>query len=799
MGGDWKDHDYLLDKNTILMGNTNMKPTIDENQLIRTPFNYAQPFLCTAMILGTMLPGVSPVSAQESVGALEEVMVTARRRTESLQDVPVSVTTFSGSDIEGIGITDVSQISQLTPNLIIQPNTGGNDGVLVCMRGLCRTDFTITEDPMVGIYVDGVYVGKSIGSLFDVTELERVEVLRGPQGTLYGKNTLGGAVLLHTRKPSGEWGGNATLTAGNYGRIDAKGFVEFPITDDLAGSLSYLYKSRDPYVENTLGDDRWSEDNQAIHAAFRWNATDTTTIDYAFDWQEKDEQPLASQIVSATGSLFGFGLGDLFAKDVREDYADKIHTYGASHSEVEMTAHTLNINFELQDTGAFQDMAIKSITGYRNVDNDMLNNSTGASSAYVYSNDIFSYDALSQEFQFSGGFGDGFGDFVVGAFYFSEEGDYSNNQEINAFQAHVQYDTEIDNTTWALFTEVTFNLTEKLSLSTGVRYTDEEREQNHTVTDIPSGFVFLNTYNQTFGGLPQDYPTKIDGTNVSPRVSLSYHLAEEVMTFFTYAKGFKSGGFNARSATPLQWGPYEDMEVASYELGIKSMWWDNRLRFNLTAFYQDLSDMQAQVNAVDPGNQQSGYSAVIQNAAEATVAGFELEVIAQLTENLNINAGYGYTDADYDEFDSFDPVTGAVSDISSDRAFEFAPEDSYNLSLAYTFPAFSDNGRLYGRLDWSGQSEMHVTPKISGNEDLTQDSYDIINARLTYGDIAVGDGTLSIAAWVRNLADEEYKIGGWEINAGDPAFGGLGRTATSQFGEPQTYGVDVTYRFGTMR
>lgn len=776
-----------------------MKFTSANNKPVTLPFRRARPFLCTTLMLGAMLPCTQMASAQEGAGALEEVMVTARRRTESLQDVPVSVTTFSGSDIENIGITDVSHISELTPNLVIQPNTGGNDGVLVCMRGLCRTDFTITEDPMVGIYVDGVYVGKSIGSLFDVTELERVEVLRGPQGTLYGKNTLGGAVLLHTRKPSGEWGGTATLTGGNYDRVDARGFLEFPITDDLAGSLSYLYKSRDPYVENTMGDDRWSEDNQAIHAALRWLATDTITVDYAFDWQEKDEEPLASQIVTATGSVFGFGLGDLFGQDVREDYADKVHTYGASHSEVEMSAHTLNLNFELQDTDTFQGMALKSITGYREVDNDMLNNSTGASSPYVYSNDIFDYDALSQEFQFSGGFGDGFGDFVLGAFYFSEEGDYSNNQEINAFQAHVQYDTEIDNTTWALFTEVTFNLTEKLALSAGVRYTDEEREQNHTVTDIPSGFVFLNTYNQTFGGFPQDYPTKIEETNTSPRLSLSYHLTEDVMTFFTYAKGFKSGGFNARSATPLQWGPYDDMEVDSYELGLKSMWWDNRLRFNITGFYEDLSDMQAQVNAVDPGNQQSGFSAVIQNAADATVAGLEVELIAQLTENLNINAGYGYIDAEYDEFESFDPITGAVSDISNDRAFEFTPEDSYHLSLSYAFPQFFDNGRLYGRLDWSGQSEMHVTPKVSGNNDLVQESYDVINARLTYGDIALGDGTLSIAGWARNLTDEEYKIGGWEIDAGDPAFGGIGRTATSQYGEPRTYGVDITYRFGTLR
>jgi iron complex outermembrane receptor protein len=563
--------------------------------------------------------------------------------------------------------------------------------------------------------------------------------------------------------------------------------------------VSYLYKSRDPYVKNSLGDDRWDEDNQAIHGALRWLPSDTITIDYAFDWQEKDEQPLASQIVSATGFVGGWGLGDLFAQDVREDYADKVHTYGASHNKVDMNAHSLNMNFDLQDRGTFSNMAFKSITGYREVENDMLNNSTGASSAYVYTNDIFDYDSLSQEFQFTGSFGDGFADFVVGAFYFNESGDYSNDQEINAFGAHVFFTTEIDNTSMALFTEVTMNFTEQLAFTAGVRYTEEEREQDHTVTDLFSGFMFLDTYNQTFGGFPQEYPTKIDESNTSPRLSLSYQWNDDMMTFITYAKGYKSGGFNARSNTPLQWGPYDDMDVDSFELGMKSMWWEDRVRFNATAFYQELNDMQAQVNAVDPGNAQSGFSTVIQNAAEATVAGFELELIAQFTENFNLSAGYGYTDADYDEFDSFDLYTGEVSDISHDRAFEFTPEDNYNLSLNYAFPQFSNNGRLYGRLDWSGQSKIHVTPKISGNNDLTQGRYDVVNARLTYGDIALGDGTLYIAAWGRNLTDEEYKIGGWEIDAGDPEFGGIGRTATSQFGEPRTYGIDIGYRFGTLK
>lgn len=724
-----------------------------------------------------------------SAPAIEEIVVTARRRAENMQEIPVSVTAFTASDIAEIGVTDISHISELTPNLVILPNSGGNDGALICMRGLCRTDFTITEDPMVGVYLDGIYVGKSIGSLFDVAELERVEVLRGPQGTLYGKNTLGGAVILHTRKPSGEFGGRATLTLGNYRRQDAKGYVEFPLGEALAASVSFLTKNRDPFVENTQGDDRWDENNQALHTALNWRPTASWVIDYAYDWQRKREQPMASQMTSATGWF-----ADLYGQDVRPNRADTVSTYGASHSNIDLSAHGLTAEYDLGDWGTFEALAIKSITGYREVENDLLNNATGASTPFIYNNDIFDYDAFTQEIQLTGTAFGGFVDFVLGVFYFNEQGDYSNEQEIDAFASHIVLATEIDNRSKALFTEVTSHLSEQLDLTLGVRYTREDREQQHTLTDLQSGFVVMDTYEQTYLGEPADIPTRISESNVSPRVSINYQWTDRLMTFATYATGFKSGGFNARSNTPLQWGPYDDMKVDSFELGLKSSWADRRIRFNMTAFHQNLSDMQAQVNAVDPGNTQGGYSIVIQNAAEATVRGFETELILRWVQGLDVSVGYGFVDAEYDEFNSFDVNTGELSDISDDRAFEFTPRNSYNLSLNYRFPHFTDYGTLRARLDWSGSSKIHVTPKISGNDDLTQDRYDLLNARISFDEVALGRGLMSLSIWGKNLADEEYKIGGFEVDAG-----GGNRVGTSQWGEPRTFGVDVSYRFGSMQ
>ena len=765
-----------------------------------------------ALAVGLALVGqfnsVSAIAAEESF-QLEEVVVTARRRAENLQDIPVSVTAFTSSDMDEVGITDVTDISQLTPNLIVQPNLGGNDGVLICMRGLCRTDFTITEDPMVGIYVDGIYIGKSIGSLFDVAELDRIEVLRGPQGTLYGKNTLGGAVIMHTRKPSGEFGAKGIVTAGNFGRLDGKAYVEFPITDTLAANVSVLSKNHDPYVKNTMGDDRWDADNLAAHAALRWDALDSLTVDYAYDWQKKRETPMAPQITYATVDyythpLYGVlpGMATLYGDDVRTKRADTVHTYGASYGNTDLDGHGLTLTFDLGNVGALEGLELKSISSYREVENDLLNNATGASSDFIYNHDIFELDSKSQEFQLSGAAADGFVDFVVGVFYFNEKGDYSNHQIIDAFRSNLRHDTSVDNTSQAIFGEFTLNFTEQWTASIGLRYTDEEREQNHisrTFVDsngipLAAPFVFMDTVAQTLNGAPQFYETKVSADDWSPRLSVNYKINDDMMTYATYARGFKSGGFNARSSTPLQWGPYDDMQVDSYELGLKSTWMDNRIKFNITAFYEDITDAQVQVNAVDSQNTaQGGFSTVVQNAAEATVIGLETELVVLLAQGLDISAGYGYTDAEYDEFIAFDPNTAAKADISDDRAFEFTPRNSYNLSLNYTFPRFTDNGSLRARLDWSGQSSMYVTPKISGNSDLKQETYDVLNARIAFEDVAVGDNSLGVALWVKNLNDEEYKIGGYEVPGG-----AMGSVGSSQWAEPRTYGLDIIYRYGSM-
>ncbi|MBT4521113.1 MAG: TonB-dependent receptor [Halieaceae bacterium] len=756
--------------------------------------------LATAIAAGTALltislsPGVLAQQADSFV--IEEVLVTARKKSESLQSVPISVSAFTAKDIAAMGMTNVTDIGILTPNLQINPNTGGNDGVVACMRGLCRTDYMMTEDPQVGIYLDGVYIGKSVGSLFDVAELERVEVLRGPQGTLYGKNTLGGAILLHTRKPTDEFGAKITGTVGNFDAKYLRAHINAPINDKLATSFSLLHKKRDAFVENTLGKDVWSEDTQAAHIAVRWLPSDTVTVDYALDWQTKDQSPLAPQISSVSNGYLSFG--PQYSGDVHTDRQSKVHINGDdTFNKSDLLGHSLTVNWALGDAGFAQNLNLKSITSHRDYENKMSVNSTGTALRLIYSDDLFDYETFNQEFQLSGTAADGALDFVVGLFYFEEDGNYVNPQIMDSFGIDKIHDTDIDNKSSAIFGELNYRWTEKLSTTLGFRFTKEKRKGDVYASLTPHALGIELPYMDTSIGLfldsstflpiepPPGFDTKIETSSVSPRVAVTYDWNDDLMTYVSYARGFKSGSFSARADNPTQWGPYDDATIDSYEIGFKSHWLDRRVRLNVAAFYEDIEDMQVQINQPSI----IGFSNAIRNAGQATVKGLELELRAMLTQGLELSAGYGYTDAEYDEWNDFDSA-GNPTNVANDRAFEFTARNTYNVTLNYSYPL--ENGVLGARLDLAGQSKTRFTPVISGNDDIAQPSYDLINARLSYEGINVGNGTLGVSLWVKNLDDEEYKIGGWEFNVASTG----DRAAVSQWGEPRTYGLDIVYEFG---
>lgn len=775
-------------------------------------------FATLGYLAATTSSSAAAATSDQTDRGIEEVVVTARKTEESLQRIPVSVTAFTSRDISDVGISSIEDVSALAPNLMVMESASGYVSSVSCMRGLCRTNTAISEDPMVGTYIDGVYVSKAIGSQFEAADLERVEVLRGPQGTLYGKNTLGGAISLVTKKPTGDFGGYVAANGGNYGKLDLRGALDFPVTTDLAARLSFLSRKHDGYTKNDLSEDLWAENKKSGRIALRWQPGDAWVVDYAYDTVRHRDVPGGSQIAYITAPRFDGagnlvdGLFDLLYSTAGQDLTayqsserlDRRTVRGPNEKNLDLDAHTLTIALDLGSAGIFEDVSLKAITGYRDQRTSYANNLT----PFIFSSigGEIGLRTFSQELQLQFGAMNDALKGLLGVHYFTEDG--NEYEAINYDQLWEQarvFDSETKSA--ALFGDLRYALSEKVEVSAGFRYTREDRDAQSYLTfygDTPHAtpgilhdprirqfgdLVAVDTRNQTYFGVPLPafglpaYDTDIRSSSFSPRASISFDVSDNVMIFGSYARGFKSGGFNGLSSSPVSWTPYEDVVLDSYEVGIKSRFWGRRALLNVSAFYEDVSDMQVQVSRINPLT--NTYESVVENAAAATIMGLEVEAMIAPMAGLELRANVGYQDAEYDEYLAIDPLSGAALDVSGQRVFEFTPKFSYSLTADYEFPA-SSMGVWAVRLDWSGMSRHDF--QAVHHPLIGQAGYGLLDARVALKEIHAGDGALAIAAWGKNLTDKSYAVSGW--NFPDPyGFGQLG------FGYPRTYGLEVTYSF----
>ncbi len=743
-----------------------------------------------------------PVSADEEMApdilGIEEIIVTSRKREESLQSVPISVTAFTAADLEEMNTNSVAGISEFTPNLMINKTASGSNAMVACMRGLCRTDTTITDDPYVGIYMDGVYTGKAMGSVFDIADIERVEVLRGPQGTLFGKNTLAGAINVVTAKPSGEAGAKLQVLGGSEDQRSYKAILDMPAFGDVKTKFSFLHKEHDPFTKNLVGTDLGTEDKDAVLVAALWDVTSNFSLDWSFDWTEVDEVPPANFSTFTIGSdFFGNPVGGSTPTHTRRNGSTALYTGagfdGNAGNDATIYGHSLTANWDLGTIGGIDNANLKSITAYRKTDNEYQNNSSGLSYRSLWTRDDFVTRNTSQELQFSGTALDDRLEILVGAYYLEEKGDYSNLQGflIGPDLFDILNYTEIDYQSVAFFTEETFWITDQLALSAGVRYTDEDRDADHIYQEFFNGFpatIVLDGWNSD-NGVDASAPPVVVDTNFtsdtwSPRATLKYEFDDDTMVFGGWSRGYKSGGFNARAATGPLWNPYDDMRVDSYETGVKSSFWDNRARLNATFFYEDIKDMQLQFN--DPG-----FNVTLANAGDAYVYGAEVEGALRPVAGLDITAGFGYTHENLDK--AINPTTGI--DEKSDRHFEYSPTYNWNASVRYAFPPLQV-GNLVTRVDYRGSSAVGFNSSVSDDKIVGQSSYGVFDARLALNDVGVDwlGGSFDFALIGRNLADKSYKTGGFTF--GVP---GVYRWATNTYGDPRTYAAEATWRWGSQQ
>ncbi|CAA0087577.1 Pesticin receptor [Zhongshania aliphaticivorans] len=684
--------------------------------------------------------------------SLEEVLVTAEKREQTLQETPISILAFSAEKLARFGVTDLGDVSGLAPNVEITPFPVSRSSLVVFMRGVGNNDSQSTQDPAVGIYIDGIYMARSIGLSSDVADLERIEVLRGPQGTLYGRNTTGGAINLITAKPSEEAGLSQTVSRGNRGYWKTLTKIESGQRGDVAAKLTYLRSAHDGWVNNTgPGRNFGAEDKSAGRLALRWDISDVMSIDYAYDFSEIDGPQHFYQPVS--------GVSPNPAAPASNSRNSSGQWFGGTEpTNTEISGHSLIFTLDTS-VGVF-----KSITAYRELNETSVQDYDAGTPGFRVSVDI-DQEQVSQELQLVGGYKTDI-NYVAGIYYFRETGNEIEEDTYGGFPLENRQIIS-ESEAQAIYGQLTWSpsaMNHRLDITLGGRYTMDDRSANK------SSITFVNG--------PQSGSES--WSNFNPSLMVDYAWTETLSSYAKVVSAYKSGGFNVRSTEAGFQPPFDEENILSYELGLKSTWLDRRISFNAAAFHAEYTDMQLQQIT----NNFTIFLTDVFNVGEAEVDGFEFDFMAVLVDGLTLQASYGYTYADFIEYIDQRPSEPTFGQDVSDRAvMPYAPKQSFTIGLDYE--ASINFGLLQASVDYSWRDERYGTAFNDDLEGFFLDDYGVVNARLAVTDISIGKANVEVSAWGRNLDSEEYKVHSISLGTYRSAF----------FGEPKSYGVDVTLRF----
>ncbi len=793
---------------------------------------------------------VARAQSESRSGTVEEIVVTAEKREESLQETALSVTAIDGAFLNQTNFQNVNDIREYVPNLNMHSNTGGNTGTTVSIRGAITGDPIITFEPAVGIYMDGLYISKTKGSLFDAPDLERIEVLRGPQGTLYGRNTIGGAINLIPNKPGEDPYAEVTLGVGNFDSFKAIAVLDSGLYEigpnaelgrlGLRGSIAY--RTRDGYFDNIpaegvglgdLGSTSFDDmDRFASRLITRWEVTDQLTLDYTFEYFRSRENTTAFQLsgvrpnipgpngetTSAVGLLspvFGTLRGatpEQFIRTTRVNGIgnNRILTFAgvgiegydgresvALGNPLDVRLHNITATYDFGDLGPLQDLTLKSISGWRNLDlqeNQDLDGSPLHIADFQLQAD---QDQFSQELNLIGGALDGMFDYVLGFYYFEEDGSENNPQvvlgDINFATTAFESFNGFDNTSIAPYGQITLRppvLDERLALTAGLRYTYEKKRASRvyqclTPDTLDPCLGFTGSASESFQEL-------------SPMANVAFDITDEFLGYFRFAQGFKSGGFNGRAPLrdreqaeelglvnpdgsivddlPLFEDPFPEERMTSYELGFKSEWLENRLQVNAAGFYQTIGNKQ--VSDFVAGTAIGAVTFV--RTGDQEFWGSEIEAVAVPTPGLNLRLAYALLLANYTELN----VTGEGK-TADNASVPNAPEHTVSFGFAYTPEPFQ-----YGVLTIAANAYWQDNEDflLFANDFIAQGDYWLLNGRIQVAELPAPSGTFELALWGRNLLDQKYRIFGIDFNT----LGYAGNT----YGAPRTFGADLTWRWG---
>lgn len=731
--------------------------------------------------------------------ALEEVVVSAQKRTERIQDVPISITAISGQALEDRKIEGASDLQGAVPNLSVVAAPVSGLIAATSIRGLGSGQPSIWADPGVGIYVDGVFVGKNQGSLLDMVDLERVEVLRGPQGTLFGRNTTGGAVNFVTRQPSGEFSGNVGFEVGNYGRRVEKVSIDLPKIDNtLSLTIAARKEKQDGWLANPTSSEKWgNRDREAFKLNAKFDVSQDTKFFYSLDRSDIDETATPMSLTKNTGynsyyaggaanaGFFAMVLGPSIAPYVQNGVPTATSSTLPPQQKIKVTGHTfiaennLNANNAIKYTGSYRTMDYSDQGDY---DGTPVNIFSGIRKT--------NYNTHSHELQLVGS--EKGIKYVGGLYYFKDDG-RTTQEQIGKFfnfgfgptkqrQTNFNVATEAK----AVYGQVDLPITEKTTFTTGLRYTDETKtgSTDRTVSDT--------NYGSAYSALVTAGPASKSFQAWTPTFSLSHKLDANNMVFGRLSKGFKAGGFpleaaNTSPATnPLT--PFDPERSTSYELGAKGA--NGAASYSATAFLAKLKSQQISFLV-------NGTSPIITNAGESTYKGIELEGALRVTNDTKLAASYGYLDAQFDKFLATSITGVANTDAASNLVVAYAPKHTFNVNIDSKL-ANTEFGKLKGLIEYrytasyynyTANKSLAVSNAIPGNlaEDSKMPSLGTINARLSLAEIAVGGpGKAEASLWVKNLTDKQVKQNMMDVS---------GFYQVGYWSAPRTIGASFNYKW----
>ena len=729
-------------------------------------------YVKTALLAGAAWSALSTfamaqdAAPQDGVSSLDDIVVSARRRDELLKDVPISVSAIGEERLEQTGASDITALQQQTPNATVQVARGSNSTLISFIRGVGQQDPLWGFEPGVGLYIDDVYVARPQGAVLDIYDVQRIEVLRGPQGSLYGRNTVGGAIKYVTNGLSSDPELTLRGAYGSYNQIDLMAVGSIPLADNFRVGGALASYQRDGYGSNiNTGAEHYNRDVLAGRISAEFEPRDDVSIRLAYDRVQDDSNPRHGSRLVAGATPAGAILSSVFDTNAGLGDDNSVESQGASAT----------VQVDLNDNWTF-----KSITAWREGETTTVIDFDNTPAATLDIPGFYADDQLTQEFQFLFDYDRVQG--VAGFFYLDGHAEGAFDTILGNAGIVIGTNGQVETESWAGFADVNLDLTDRLHLGIGVRYTLDEKQ----------GTVFRANYlgatrSPLLGGtvrapllVRSNYTNDNDFTQFTPRIALSYDLTDDVTTYASYSQGFKSGGFDMRGdvvLTPNTVNGYDPETVDSYEIGLKGSL--DRLTFAAAAFYNQYQDQQV-TTQVPSG---ASIASFVDNVGSSTFYGFEFEGRLRILDNLSANFAVGYLNSDFEEFLRYNLTTMVFEDISDQVVLQNAPDWTGYLGFTWIGDVAGGDLAVTPSISHRGDSSMFEFP----NPVLDQQAYSLVDLSIVWTDPT---DRFTVGVYGKNLTDEEYRVGGYNFP------GALfDNSIIGYYGPPQTVTASLQVKF----